>query len=504
MVRTLFVNTGSNILLMFVKLIITFVMTPVFVHNLGKYDYGLWEMIGAVIGYMGILDLGLRPAISRYAAKHHAEDDPQALQSVYMSAIAFMAVVGVLLFVFFFLWAVWFSGSIAPEGSPHQKYTLFLIIIGAYLLISFPGYVAESYLEGFQKYYLKNNITIVNSVIGSILLYSFITPENGLILLAAINAVGLTIKYLLFIWILSRPAYGAIRAEIGNFSMRRLRELIVFGFKSFVQGIATRVENATDVLVIGMILGPAAVPFYSIPANLTHHIRGLGWTLTHAFMPLFSGLSAKAEDETIRNVFLVSSRYVVSIIFAMGTGALLLGVPFISIWLEPEFGEKARWLIVFLVFFTVLPFINPFASRYLTAINKHGIFARLTPLAALMNIGLSLVLVHPFGLEGVAFASVVPGLIFVPLYLRYTCRHLELSVWHYLRSSVLPALFPAGLMALLIIGIGEYLAYDSYAHILVGVTGSSLGWLLAFWLLVLNRQERHYVLSRLARSAGRE
>src|SRR5690606_31810441 len=157
-----------------------------------------------------------------------------------------------------------------------------------------------------------------------------------------------------------------------------------------------------------------------------------------------------AENDTIRRVFLISSRYVVSILLAMGTGALLLGVPFISVWLGPEFGEKAEWLIVFLVFFTVLPFINPFASRYLTAIDKHGIFARLTPLAAALNIGLSLVLVHPFGLEGVAFASVVPGLIFVPLYLRYTCRHLELPVREYLRSSVLPGFVPAGLMAVII------------------------------------------------------
>ena len=503
MIRTLLVNTGSNVLVMVVKLVITFIMTPVFVHNLGKYDYGLWEMIGAVIGYMGMLDLGLRPAISRFAARHLAERDEAALQSVYMSALAFMIMVGVLLFVFFFSWGYWFGGTLAPEGEPHQKYTLFLIIIGAYLLISFPGYVAESYLEGFQKYYLKNNITIVNSVVGSIILYSLITPENGLVLLAGINGIGLTIKYLLFMWILSRPALGAIRAQSSMFSWIRLRELVIFGAKSFVQGVATRIENATDVLVIGMILGPAMVPFYSIPANLTQHIRGLGWTLTHAFMPLFSGLSANAEETMIRQVFLASSRYVVSIVSAMGTGALLLGVPFINVWLGPEFGEKARYLIVFLVMFTILPFINPFASRYLTAINKHGIFARLTPIAAIINIGLSVGLIYPFGLEGVAFASVVPGLVFVPLYLRYTCKHLRLSVREYLRSSVLPAFIPAGLMALILLGMEEFLIYDSYVDIVAGALVSSLVWLAAFWVLVLNKEERSYLATRIIRAARR-
>ncbi|MDL0429706.1 oligosaccharide flippase family protein [Marinobacter sp. TBZ242] len=503
MIRILLVNTGSNVLVMLVKLAITFVMTPIFVFNLGKYDYGLWEMVMAIVGYMGILDLGLRPAISRFAARHLAEKDETALQSVYMSAFAFMAIVGVLLFSFFFLWGYWFSGSVAPQGEPHQKYTLFLILIGAYLLISFPGYVAESYLEGFQKYYLKNNITIVNSIIGSTLLYIYISPENGLVLLAGINAVGLTIKYLLFMWILSRPAYGAIRAQPANFSWVRLHELIIFGFKSFIQGIASRVENATDVLVIGFLMGPAMVPFYSIPANLTQHIRSLGWTLTHAFMPLFSGLSAKEENETIRQVFLMSSRYVVSILFAMGTGVIILGVPFISIWLDPEFGEKAELIIVFLVIFTIFPFINPFASRYLTAINKHGIFAKLTPMAALLNITLSLILVHPFGLEGVAFASVVPGLIFVPIYLRYTCQSLNLPVREYLVSAVLPGMIPAGIMAAILLGIDYVWVYDSYLVIISGALSSSLGWLAGFWLLVLNREERDYIGEQVSRRLGR-
>src|SRR5690606_32941345 len=112
-----------------------------------------------------------------------------------------------------------------PEYAQYQKYTLCLIIIGAHLLISFPGYVAESYLEGFQKYYLKNNITIINSIVGSTLLYLLITPENGLVLLAGINAIGISIKYILFMWLLSRPAFGAIRARWRSYSWARLKEL---------------------------------------------------------------------------------------------------------------------------------------------------------------------------------------------------------------------------------------------------------------------------------------
>ncbi len=504
MLRTLLINTGSNVLVMVVKLAITFIMTPVFIHNLGKYDYGLWEMISMVIGYMGLLDLGMRPAISRFAAKHKAENDEDSLRTIYSSAFVFLGLVGILLFAFFCLWGIWFSGSVAPAGEPHQKYTLFLIVIGAYIFISFPGYVAESYFEGFQKYYLKNNITIFNSIIGSSFLYFLITPENGLILLAGINAIGITVKYLLFMWILSRPAYGAIRARAGSISLAHLKTLIIFGSKSLVQGISSRIENGTDALIIGFVLGPAMVPFYSIPANLTQYIRNLGWTITHSFMPLFSGLSAAAEEDTIRKVFVVASRYTFSILLAMGTGVLILGAPFISIWVGKEFGEKASLIIVFLVFFSVLPFINPFATRYLTAIDKHAIFAKLTPFAALINLGLSLALVYPFGIEGVAFASMVPGIIFVPIYLVYTCRQLNLPVSRYIISSVLPAALPAVIMATVILIVGDYLAYNSYAHILAGAFSGGACWLLCFWLVVLNREERQFLALKVADKLGRK
>src|SRR5690606_23022854 len=197
------------------------------------------------------------------------------------------------------------------DSTDVQRYTLLLLVTGAQLAIMFPGYVAESYFEGFQKYYLKNNITIINSIIGSSIVFLFITPENGLVLLAGVNAVGLAVKYVLLMYLLNCPNHGAIVPRLREFSLKKLKEILIFGSKSFVQGISTRIENATDALVIGYFLGPAMVPFYSIPGNLVNYIRTIGWTLTHAFMPLFSQLDALDEREKIRTIYFNASRYVI-------------------------------------------------------------------------------------------------------------------------------------------------------------------------------------------------
>src|SRR5690606_38372175 len=122
MIRRLAVNTFSNVGTLLLKLVITFVMTPLLVLNLGRYDYGIWEMIGAVIGYMGILDLGIRPAVSRFASRYIALDNKEELSRLYATAWFYLLAVGLLIGIFLILWGVFFPSFLAEDSSETQRY----------------------------------------------------------------------------------------------------------------------------------------------------------------------------------------------------------------------------------------------------------------------------------------------------------------------------------------------------------------------------------------------
>lgn len=497
MLRKLLINTSSNMLVLIVKISITFIMTPIFVHSLGNYDYGLWEMLGAVTGYMGMLDLGIKPAISRFAAKYEAEQDKASLASVYGTTFGFMALMGLLLFAVFAVWGLFFPHSLAEPGADASRYGLVLLIVGAQLLFSFPGYVPESFLEGFQLYHLKNNITIFNSILGSVLMYQYITPENALVLLAAINAGGISLKYLVYFWIVKQPAFGGLTPQLRDFSWSRLREMVTFGGKSFIQGVAYRLESATDTLVIGFFLGPAMVPFYSIPAALLNYIRGIGFTLTHAFMPMFSRMQVLSDQSEIANVYVMASKWVVGLILPMAVGATLVGSAFLGVWIGPQYRENADIIILLLVIFTVVPFLDPFKSRYLTAIGEHGFLARWFPVAALLNFLLSIALVKPLGIVGVALGSVLPVFIFTPFYLRFVCKHLGISLWFYFSQAIAPLLIPCVLMGLTVVAYKQVWALSGYLPLSGAVGAGALVYALGFWLVSLNRGERGFILQRL-------
>ncbi len=125
-------------------------------------------------------------------------------------------------------------------------------------------------------------------------------------------------------------------------------------------------------------------------------------------MPYFTSLEAKNEQQALRQVYFVASRFCIGLLLPMSIGTILVGGPFIGVWLGSEYQQDAEIVILLLALFTMLPFLNPFSTRYLTALGKHGLLARLYPVAALLNIILSLTLVKRYGVGGVAMGTLLP------------------------------------------------------------------------------------------------
>lgn len=503
MLRKLAVNTGSNMAQLVVGMVVTFIMAPIYLQMMGHHDYGLREMVMSLIGYMGMLDLGMRPTVSRFAAMYNANREREELLVVYASSLVFMILVGLVLAVFFWVWALSYPGIlVAEEGGDKSKYALFLLIVGAQLLFAFPKFVAESYLEGLQRYYLKNMINIGSTVMIAVISYIYITPQNALILLVSLVAVSVVIKLVIFTAILWRPALGVIYPSFRRFSRSRLKEMLTFGLKSFIQGASQKIETASDRLVIGTILGPASVPVYSISSTLVSYVNKLTMTLTHVFMPLFSDLNARGEEDRIREIYLVASKFVVGLVVPMSAGITLIGAPFIEIWMQGAFDPvTVNAIMVLLVFYIAVPKLNPFASRYLTAINRHSIFAKVAPPAALLNLVLSIWLVMEFGVVGAAMGSVFPVFIVTPIFLKAACRHLQVSLTEYVRRCLLPSVLPVLPMAALVLWMRLNGHLESYSGIILAVLAGGAVYALLFWLISINGDEKRFVMDRL-RKAG--
>ncbi|WP_231877000.1 lipopolysaccharide biosynthesis protein, partial [Oleiphilus sp. HI0067] len=224
--------------------------------------------------------------------------------------------------------------------------------------------------------------------------------------------------------------------------------------------------------------------------------RNIGWTTTHAFMPFFSDLAVKSSQIELREAFVQYSKYVVALMLPLCAGAVLLGPVFIGLWIGQEYVEKAPLIVAILVVYIALPFLNPFSTRYLTAVNKHGYSAKVYTVAAISNLILSLILVQIWGIEGVALGSLIPMLVLVPVLMKYGFSSLELKFTHYFSRVILPVL-PA-LMAM-ILGVSIYqmnVSISSYLELVGAVSVGGLVYAVAFLFSGLSEQERSFLKNR--------
>lgn len=54
---------------------VNFVVSPIVVRSLGETQYGAWSLLTSMVGYLGLLDLGVRSAVTRYIAKFYASGE---------------------------------------------------------------------------------------------------------------------------------------------------------------------------------------------------------------------------------------------------------------------------------------------------------------------------------------------------------------------------------------------------------------------------------------------
>src|SRR5580692_12385408 len=75
--RQLAKSIAGNWIAFAISVGVAFFLSPFIVHRLGNIAYGVWTLVVSMISFMSLLDLGLRGAVTRFVARHHAQGNHQ-------------------------------------------------------------------------------------------------------------------------------------------------------------------------------------------------------------------------------------------------------------------------------------------------------------------------------------------------------------------------------------------------------------------------------------------
>lgn len=425
---------------------VAFILSPILLRALGNSAYGLWELIMSVVGYMGLLDLGIGSAMVRYVAVADGSGNREHMARIMATSLAFFGAMGVAACALFALLG-FFPGVIAGEEAVQiggVELLFYLFAVNALFL--FPMQVFLSVLLGIQCHYFINCSRILLIGVKSILIYWYITSHTGH-LLVFISIVELAYTLLSFVcfylFLLSKKKIP--RFSCRSVSKETFKDLFVFGSKNLVMMAASRLQNQSVPLIIAHVVGMGSIVYYTFPNRLVDYAKGFSLAIGYPLTPYFSAMVGKEQSEELRNAWLQTTFVLQAIMFIMPVVLWQYGELFLRLWIGMEYAEAGRWVIWLLVIGLVADTFAVNSFRLLTAKASHGRSALLWLILAAMSIPAGVMGGRMWGIEGVTFAVVLVTVVGNLATLVFACATLNISCKEYLQATCMKLFLPVAL-----------------------------------------------------------
>jgi O-antigen/teichoic acid export membrane protein len=318
-----------------------------------------------------------------------------------------------------------------------------LLLLGGSLVVQCWSAVFDGVVVGCHRWGMHNAINAGAYLVTSVAMITALALGGGLTHLAAVVLAGDALAWAVRVWA-ARHSCPELRIRLSAASLAHAGELIRFGGKTVLEGLAKIVLYQSPQVVIVAYLGPAALALYSRPSSLVRHAVTFMNKFAVVFTPTASAIQAGAQGgrgpdhQPLRELLVAAIRYSLYISLPMVAVLAVDAGPILRLWMGPRY-ESALVLILLAV--GHLGALSQRATyQILMGMGRHGQPSAMTLAAAICAIPLSVLALGPlgWGLPGVALAMVGPltvaNVLVIPL---YACRVLDLS-WRQCLRQTLP------------------------------------------------------------------
>jgi len=433
-------NAVANLAWIGYGALVSFLLSPFVVRMLGADGFGVWSLAAGLLGYLGLLDIGIRQAVNRYVAKFHAVADHEecsARVSIALTLFLALSVVAVILAGALSL-ATPALFNIPPQFKTEAQ--IIVMLGGVTVAMSLIVGVYGGIISGLQRFDAQAVLEITTATLRAVGTVAVLSKGYGLIGLSLVNA-GASIVNLLIYRIAARRLYPQVRPRLVPLAGERTRKMLAFSANSFAIVVLGMLIYNSDNIVIAALLPVESIAYYAIAANLIFQATTLTTAFSYLLTPRVSALSSRGEANMADQIALVG-KYAMLMILPVVLSFLFRGETFIALWMSPDIARESGIILTLLAFLLWQNSGRSIIISTLTGVGEHHKLVPVFLLEAVANIVLSISLIGPLGIVGAAIGTLVPNaiasILIIPGYLK---RRIGLRrADYYWTTMILPTL----------------------------------------------------------------
>jgi O-antigen/teichoic acid export membrane protein len=446
-------NVVSTYVNAIVLAVVALVVTPVLTHHLGVVRFGVWALIGSLIPYFELLELGFANSTITYVARHRESGGNDVIHRTLNTSFFVLMVPGFLAAGAAVIVAVFLPDIVT--SIPHDvinQARILLLLLAFDMAVSIPGDTFGGALIAIQRYDVVNTTLAIVTVLQAVAWVIVLELHGGLIALGIVT-VALSLCGQLSRFLLLRRFLPQLSVSYRAFDRSILRSFLSQTGWFSLGEVATAVVSGVDVIIVGIVVGVRAAAIFTLGYRLASLPARAVTPPADVVFPYAGQLAGRGDREGMRAITQTVTRRVMSIALPGAGAIMLLAFPAVRAWVGPNFHKSAEVAIILAaaVIFTALT-VTPRAV--VSGSGEPKVPTLVLSAEAVLHVGLAIALCHFFGLLGAAEAALISTVLMEAIVL-------------------LPMLYRK-----LQMGLRAQLAWLLRAHLPPVVVAGSIGWLL--------------------------
>lgn len=473
----------------FLNIGIALAFTPVLVKSLGQSGYGLFSIVGSFAAYLAVMDMGMNDSVVRHLIQHKAKQDERGAREFLASMMSLYGLLGLVILaiagLMLGLIPQIFAARMEQSEVALLQSMLAVAAVATALTIALNPVGALVYAR--ERFVFLRSLEMTTHIAATVVMYVLLMNGMGALMVVAVSYGSLVIasgaKWLFAMIVLREsPRYG-------RFSWQRVRPVIVYSAPIFVAMIVEQIYWKLDNILVGAFIGVAAVATYAIGVMFNKYFMSFATAISRVMIPeIIRRIDAGANAGELTSLLIRVARSQAIILMLVLTGLVIFGNEFIVLWLGPEYAVSYA-VMLFALCPYALDLMGNVRNTVLQTKNLYWHRVSIFTAMALLNIPLTIALMHLYGVAGAAASTGICIMVGHFLILQLLQRRLGIRIGAYYRglsSGIAPAV-----LACFLLGWGLQSVLPGGWMPLIGkVTAYTLGYSLVLWHFGLNEQER--------------
>ncbi len=342
---------------------------PQLVRLLGVERFGLLGIIWAVLGYLGIFELGIGRALTQAISRRRDESQAEEVW-VGLLALASMGSIASLLVGGFAYWFGDRAFHLPPPLSIEVRHAFFGVAVAMPFVLVSTG--LRGILEAHGHF---RALSLVRSTAGSLM---FLGPWAVCLVRPSLaSVVGVLVlmraaTFAVLLWMCAsrtRELRGAPR-----WSPATLTRLLSFGGWVTVSQLVGAFWGFADRMFLGLLATPSVVAYYVTPNEVISRCGIVSNSLVTAAFPDFT--RATEAPRKAAELFLSAIRWLFWLICPLCLLMAATGPELMRLWLGPVFSREAAPLLPWLIAYLVINSFATMPAAFLQARGRPQTFAR--------------------------------------------------------------------------------------------------------------------------------